>query len=388
MAGYVFAVSKDSWNSLCNENLKYGHFSPYTPEIRDEHLETGKERSRKSINKVLAAVFGDMVTMRPGDNIYFLSDRKIYGVGELIEIGGDCKYDNYIDASALLPDCTIELNDVLTSNSTRARWSCFFIPAPYFFTKGADMDDVLRYRPNAFKMLRAFEGVTFIKIDEEENTALKEFISLINESAYASIDTTTFSFSTDKHDELRTKNLASHKMNIFKALTHPDNRDYVLSEMFIEASLLQSLSQRSDTVFGSWDYLTHQLIASPFKPLSYIDKMDVYGFRTSIHYPGTPKLITKFLLVELKYGKINAAAVEQTMQYVDWICSEYASGDYSRIVAYAVGLDAVRNIDSIVSTKCKRDYITESHPVKTATWNDFHVVGYKINDTDITFEEL
>lgn len=388
MAGYVFAVSKNTWNRFCTENLMYGHFSPYTPEVREEHLSLRKERSRRSINRVLAAVFGDMVTMHSGDNVYFLSDRKIYGVGELVNLGDDCKYDNYTNASALLPDCTIKPTDVLTDGSTRARWVCFFKPAPHFFKKGADMDDILRYRPNAFKMLRAFEGVTFIKIDEEENTALKEYISLINESSYDDISTSTFLFTDNKHFELKARDLSSHKLDIFKALTHPDNRDFILSEMFIEASLLQLLSQKNDTVFGKWDYLTHQLIASPFKPLSYIDKMDVYGCRTSSHYPGTPKLITKFLLVELKYGKINSAAVEQTMQYVDWICSEYASGDYSRIVAYAIGLDAVKNIDTIVSTKCKRDYITESHPVKTATWNDFHVVNYRINDTDITFETL
>ena len=45
------------------------------------------------------------------------------------------------------------------------------------------MDDILRYRPSAFKMLRAFENVSFIKIDEVENRALKEFISLINEES-------------------------------------------------------------------------------------------------------------------------------------------------------------------------------------------------------------
>ena len=47
-----------------------------------------------------------------------------------------------------------------------------------------------------------------------------------------------------------------------------------------------------------------------------------------------PQLVSKYILVELKKGKINKAALEQTMQYVDWICKEYAAGDYSRIEAY------------------------------------------------------
>ena len=101
MAGYIFAVSKDGWKDFCNENLKYGHFSPYTPEVGKEMMTPDKKRSRKSINKILSATFGDMVTMNPGDNVYFLSNRKIYGIGELIRLGEDCKYDNYLNASAL-----------------------------------------------------------------------------------------------------------------------------------------------------------------------------------------------------------------------------------------------------------------------------------------------
>lgn len=105
MAGYVFAVSKESWNDFCSENLKHGHFSPYTPQITEELQ--NNNRSRKSLNKVISAVFGDMITMKPGDNVYFFSNRKIYGIGELVCVGNDCKYDNYLNASSLLPNFQI-----------------------------------------------------------------------------------------------------------------------------------------------------------------------------------------------------------------------------------------------------------------------------------------
>lgn len=387
MAGYIFAVSKDGWSEFRDENLKNGHFSPYTPEVTEEMLSPEKSRSRKSINKVLAAVFGDMVTMNPGDNVYFLSNRKIYGVGELVCLGEDCKYDNYLNASALLPDCRIELADVLTTQSTRARWVCFFNPSPHFFKKGADMDDVLRYRPDAFKMLRAFEGVTFIKIDDEENRALKEYISLINESSYDDIDSSSFEFSPTLHSSLCSRNLSNHLMNLSKALIDTDNKEYILSEMFVEAALLQKLANNACPVLGHWDYTTHQVIASPFKPLSYIDKMDVFGYRYSEHYSDYPGLITKYLIIELKKEKINAATLEQTMQYVDWICSEYAAGDYSRIEAYTIGNGAVQKIGTIISEKCQRDFIVETHPVKTQKWNSIKVIKYSI-DTDVHFESL
>ena len=74
-----------------------------------------KLSERKANSKILAAVFGDMVTMSQGDNVYFLSDRKVYGVGELICIGNDCKYDNYRGASALLPDSEAGMDQVLTT---------------------------------------------------------------------------------------------------------------------------------------------------------------------------------------------------------------------------------------------------------------------------------
>lgn len=325
--------------------------------------------------------------MKPGDNVYFFSNRKIYGIGELVCVGNDCKYDNYLNASSLLPNFQIELQDVLTDKSSRARWVCFFKPASYFFRKGADMDDILRYRPSAFKMLRAFENMSFIKIDEVENRALKEFISLINEESFNDIDASSFKFSSSLHDKLRSRNLSSHIMDLSKALLNAENRDYVISEMFIEAFLLQEIANDSCQPIGHWDYLTHQLIASPFKPLSYIDKLDIYGYRYSNHYQGTPRLIQKYLVIELKKGKINAAALEQTMQYVDWICSEYASNDYSRIEAYVVGNDTVRNIDYIITDKCQRDYIVETHPVKTQKWNSLKILKYSI-DTTIHFESL
>lgn len=387
MAGYIFAVSKDNWKNLCDTNLKYGYFSPFTPEVTEEMMSPEKSRSRKSINKILSAVFGDMITMKPGDNVYFLSNRKIYGIGELICLGDDCKYDNYLNASALSPDCKIKLDDVLTTKSTRARWVCFFRPSSYFFKKGADMDDVLRYRPNAFKMLRAFQDVTFIKIDDDENRALKEYISLINESSYDNISSSSFEFSSSKHEELQSRDLSTHIMDLSKVLQYTKNQEYVLSEMFIEASLLQAITNDACPVIGHWDYVTHQLIASPFKPLSYIDKIDVYGYRYSEHYNDTPSLITKYLIVELKKGKINAATLEQVMQYVDWICFEYASGDYSRIEAYVIGDGIIRNIDTIIPEKCQRDFIVETHPVKTKKWNALKLIKYTI-DTTVKFEVL
>ena len=385
MAGYIFAVSKDGWNSFCNENLSRGYFTPFTLSVSEEEI--ASPRKRKLRNKILSSTLGDFVTMKPGDNVYFLSDRKIYGIGQLISIGQDCKYDNYLGASKLIPDCMMQPADYLTEANTRVRWVFFFRPAPHLFIKGVDMDDVLRYRPAAFRMLRAFEGLSFIKIDDEENRALKEFISLANESAYDDIDNSVFSFNDSLHISLADNDLTPYLIHVESALQDQENRAFVFSEMFIESALLEHLTRNTADAFGRWDYASHQLIASPFKPLKYIDKIDVFGYRFSEHYEDSPKLITKYLLVELKKGRIDRAAVEQTMQYVDWICQEYASGDYSKIEAYVVGDDANANISTVVNEIGQRSYIVESHPVKTQRWNDLHLVKYTLSDV-VQFEEL
>ena len=382
MAGYVFTVSKEGWSDFCENDLKYGHFTPLTPELSSDDTVAKK----RTIIKTLSAIFGDMVTMSPGDNVYFLSNRKVYGIGRLVSIGKDCKYDNYLGASSLSPNPVIDPDSMLTPGTSRARWVLLFEHAPCFFKNGADMDDILRYRPGAFKMLRAFQGVSFIKIDDEENRALKEYISLINEDGYDD-KKKIFAFSKELHEQLRDKDLSEYVMDINKALSDRDNKEYVVSEMFIEAALLQTLSKRSDTVFGHWDYLTQQLIASPFKPLDYIDKIDVYGYRFSTKYKEEPRLITKYLVIELKKGNINKAAVEQTMQYVDWVCREYAAGDYSKIKAYAVGTGAVKKINEIIEENCQRGFIARSHPAESVLWNDLTVIDYAITEEGVAFNK-
>lgn len=248
------------------------------------------------------------------------------------------------------------------------------------------MDDVLRYRPQAFKMLRAFEGLSFIKVDDEENRALREYISLVNEPSYSSLAQSTFPFDDSLHTYLSSKNLAPYILDINKSLQAPQNRNCIISEMLIESALLQTLSNDSFPEIGHWDYITHQLIASPFKPLKYIDKIDVFGYRYSQHYPGFPKLITKFLLVELKKGTVNRAALEQTMQYVDWVCHEYASGDYSKIEAYVVGERDVRGINATIEDICQRSFIAETHPAKPERWNNIKIVHYTIDDNQVHFK--
>lgn len=125
------------------------------------------------------------------------------------------------------------------------------------------------------------------------------------------IEINSFQFSDKKHQELVKKDLSDHALDLNKALRDEENRNLVISEMFIESAVLQAISRDMCSTLGHWDYVTHQLIASPFKPLSYIDKIDIYGYRYSQHYQDAPNLVVKYLIVELKKGKINTAALKR-----------------------------------------------------------------------------
>ena len=379
MAGYIFAVAKDRWNNFCEENLTKGFFTPFVPVVNP----SGTDRQVKSIYKVLLATYADLVTMRVGDNIYFLSNRKLYGVGKAINIGLDCKYDNYIGASALLPDNQADLTNALTIRASNARWVCFFAPSPHFFKLGVDMDDVLRYKPNAFKMLRAFERLSFIKIDDEENRALKEYIFLENEKTERS-EESYFDFNNSLHTMLSEQNLSSYVLNLGNALLKHD-ADELRSEMLIEAFFLQNVVKGKIPFMGKWNHLTHQLIASPFKPLKYIDKIDIFGYRFSEYYPDQPKPITKYLIIEVKKEKVNKSTLEQLMQYVDWVCNEYASGNYSLIEAYVLGEGMVGGAIQAKQDVCQRSYIVSTHPVVQEKWTNVKFIQYQIEENDISF---
>ncbi|MDI9208867.1 hypothetical protein MT361_09955 [Clostridium butyricum] len=79
-------------------------------------------------------------------------------------------------------------------NNIDNRCFCIFKSYPNFFEQGIDMDDVLSSNPNKFKMLRAFWKLSFVKIDEDENKALKDIILKRNEEFIFSEDDNIFKY--------------------------------------------------------------------------------------------------------------------------------------------------------------------------------------------------
>jgi hypothetical protein len=381
MAGYIMNLS--SLDSL-KDCFKRGVYSTYM-RVSTTHWKVHHE-----------GTVADYATMKQGDNIYFFIKRKIYGIGELVNIGLDCKFRNFPDANipksysytAVKESSLLDIED----SSQNYRWICTFKPSPYFFRNGVDMDDVLSSKPASFRSLRAFWKLSFIKIDDEENKALKDFILKTNQDSiqYPSADDI---FATDflsVHNAIKPKiDTGNYHFNVSEILDCCASGDSLSHEMALEVGLLHQLTRGDEhtvNVFGSWDYLSHQVIASPFKPIDYMDKMDVFGYA---YIPGF-EAISRYLVAELKRGTAELQDVEQLMKYVDFINAEYAYGDYSMIHAFLV---AHNFSDTLVNELGKiglRRYITGMRPAQSKQWSNIKLVKYRYNPRRLRleFEEI
>lgn len=363
MAGYIFSLGKDNTQEILKNCIYNGCYSTNMKPITND--------TRNFIP--FEATFADYCSMKPGDNIYFFTNRKIYGIGELICIGNDCKFVNYPSASTPIQEDYTKISNKMILNdepsNVNNRWICIFKPSPAFYCTPVDMDDVLSYKPDTFKTLRTFWKKSFTKINDEENNSLKEFILLRNQN-----NTTTYDFSSSFHErnenKFRNKDYLLSYKPILAFATTQDN--IIRHEMALESAVVLELSTNNHSILGNWDYISHQVEASPFKPIDYMDKIDIFGYK----FLSNTKIVSKYLIIENKNEEATIEVAEQISKYVDWVVKTYAYGNYEMVEAYIVAPsfsdDLLKNGKSIV----ERKYIISSHPVENRTWNDLSFISY------------
>lgn len=368
MAGYIMTL--DSEESL-NQCILTGTYSTKMSQPN------GKWRTHHE------GTFADYLSMKEGDYIFFFIKRKIYGIGTLIAIKDECKYLNYINANLPEEIDTTEYRNrkpLLPYGSKENRCFCIFKPNPYFFKKGVDMDDALSSNPDKFKMLRALWKLSFIKIDDEESQALVDIILKRNEENIFN-GNNTFEYNNSLLRIVSDKVSEEYKLKSDKILESCCYKNmYIKHEMAIEAALCEILIKDNNT-FGRWDYVSHQVVASPFKAIDYMDKMDVFGYRYIKGY----KTRSKYLIVEIKKDAAKVDVVDQIMKYVDWVQAEYAFGDYSMIQAYIVASDFSEDVISHRNKKCIRNYTKGYRPTISCEWNFVQLVKYTYVDGELEF---
>lgn len=324
--------------------------------------------------------FADFATMREGDEVYFFSDRRLYGIGRLTPVAGEVVHANTEDAHVPEP-LGAEVRQLLPSPipEREIRWLCTFAPDPRFFQDGVDMDDVLESNPAAFRMLRVLWKLSFVKVDDVESQALRDVFlrrAHLRSGAVEAAPSLT-SRHEHEHGRIASDRRPVHDLSPQDLLAACADGPVVRHEMALEAGLLYQLSREEvDTVarFGRWDYLTHQVPASPFKPVDYMDRMDVFGYR---YVPGHHPTIARYLVAELKREVATAADVQQALKYVDWIRSEYASGDYEMVEAFLV---AARFDDSALDAArrdAERRYTVGRRPPESRIWRNLNLLTYR-----------
>ena len=175
------------------------------------------------------------------------------------------------------------------------------------------------------------------------------------------------------------KYLISPEETIIKEFNYEKNE--INTEMLLEAWMIDFIS-KNGFEGEKYDYVTHQVIASPFKPLAYIDKMDIFAYGYLENFPDTEKPIEKYMVIELKKGKATKDFPLQLMRYVDWISREYAAGDYSLIKAVGIAKGYPKGMQKILDEQCKRSYLSDLHPNTTSQWNDLSLYEYSMNQTN------
>jgi hypothetical protein len=373
MAGYLMNLDSEAALDKCLHSGVYA--------TRSKRLHS---RSRHSS---LQATFAEYSTMKPGDNIYFFFKRKIYGIGRLCKVGPSCRYLNYPSASQFKNHSYSSIRNSLLYDtgrtSARNRWVCLFEPAPALIKEGVDMDDLLSSSPSSFRMLRAFWKVSFIKFDDAENNAFKSaLLQRTGKGATAKTANAILPHIAIHHrigQKLGDKTDA-YEMNplpIYQACAHGSTLKH---EMALEAGLLSQLAEGHKNtleIFGQWDYLTHQVVASPFKPIDYMDKMDVFGYA---YVKDEAPVRERYLVAELKAGTARSQDLEQLMKYVDWVNQEYAYGHMGLIHAFLIANKFEDKIFSLADKLSARRYLYTRRPPKFETWRNLTFVSYSYNE--------
>lgn len=372
MAGYVFAIGNTvDPVEVIRECAEKGIYSTIIESVSPASFE---------------GTLADYSSMKPGDNVYFFCKRKYYGVGKLIAVGEDCKYCNYPGASTLNDHGLLAVRGEALmdagDSTPNYRWLCTFEGDPYIFSEGIDTDEILTYKPNTFKMLRAFWKLSFIKLGEEENQSLREFFLLRHQRE---LEDPVNVLPTDPtfHEAMKRQDLRRYMIDPKDMLACVANGDRLRHEMALEAAVVYDLANDRCPLLGSWDYVSHQVIASPFKPIDYMDKIDVFAVR---HLGGT-KIPCKYLVAELKKDQADKETIDQVLKYVDWVCNEYAYGDYEMVEAAIIAHEYSDDVAAYFDQVVQRYYTQGSHPVRNLKWGALKLLKYRYENGEIIYED-
>lgn len=363
-------------------------------------------------SKTKVATFADYYSMRTGDYIFFFFNRKIYGVGELTNIAdlNDCKFWAYENAN--IPVTQTVVSPIIDDIELENRCICFFKPVNYF-PYGVDMDEALTTYPDSFKSLRVIQGRSFIKMDDEEAQALYAIITKSNSTR----NTQAFDWKPPAFDDSKQlvassrvlSNPSFYKFTIESLLSNFKirNKDGINEEMAIEAALVNSLNTGNSASIEKLTYVSHQVSASPAKPVEYMEWIDVFGYKTTSDLVKKGISITfakdQYYVIEIKRDSLglkhnrkkapkwvntNKAVANQLMKYVDWVAKNYASNKYPMVKGVIVANDFDDEFIDYCKEMCVRNYNSGYRDASPSVWNNIELIKYSFNGQTIVFTKV
>lgn len=374
MSGYIFAL--DSAETL----RLYAESGVYATKIsRPDHYWNANH----------LYTLGDYLTMRSGDLVFFFIKRKIYGVGRLIRLlespsaaVAACNYPK-----SYMPDRRYSRTELLwdEGDNLDRPWLCFFQPFPCFFKHGLDIDEVLDADVRGVvQALRVFERVSFLQMRDDEANLLNDlFVRRFGEGGAEQYD----SHHVLSHDGIRERvgrrptDYVLDTRELIRSYAEPTGR--VRSEAALETWLIDEIGRADASVtaiVGDWDFITHQVPASPNKPVVYMDRIDLLGWETRCLAEGAKPTVCRLKVVEVKKdllaGRLGEETVTQLMKYVDWITTHEAGGDYSMVDAYLVACGFSDETINYCMERARREFVFQRRPFVSMTWDNITLVAY------------
>ena len=80
--------------------------------------------------------------------------------------------------------------------------------------------------------------------------------------------------------------------------------------------------------------------------------------------------------------------IDQVLKYVDWVCSEYAYGDYEAVEACIIAAEYPENIAAYYSEVVQRYYTLGSHPVRNKQWNSLKLLRYSYAAGELSYVDV
>jgi hypothetical protein len=402
MAGWLISINDLKFVELYAENGVYGYRFPRKDDWRQEQWNT----------------IADFALFEDGDLIFFFCKRNIYGIGKVINSNnmemGSPVLINYKDS--LLPSETLKSSEAcfwdeqfregLWAKKDRGKFDIrlivLFKPCPAFYKNGLDMDFVLQGDAGGIaRQIRTFQGVGFIRLEKGD-------IDLLIELFTRNFNQESPLFGFNDANQKRIINSASGKESAFfnPRILFVKYTDGTLfkREGLLQIAVANGLARNIKnfvSVLGGWDYVCNQVKVSPLKPVSYMDKADVFGLSyKSLNKTRLPSALDRFLILELKKDSFKNAkqgtlkaeeiknAFSQTMKYVDWVANYRAGGDYSLISASLITGGFPAELITYVGTHGKRDYIIPRRPYEAKHWANLKLIEYSVSNGEVSLNEV